>query len=122
MRLMENRLQKQMRYMEQSNSTQTSIIAEKVDALVAALFHCGISSGPTPSGMLAAAEDTRGSRAPCATPAMLHGKAQLIIWLQCLNCNLGILNIAAMVSKPQLHTTSFFHKAVVTESSYPLLK
>ena len=43
MELMENRLQKQMRCMEQSNSTQNGIIADKVDALVAALSHCGIS-------------------------------------------------------------------------------
>ena len=75
MKLMENRLQKQMRYMEQFNSTQNSIIADKVDALVAALFHCGISSGPTPSGLLAAAEVTQGSRAPCVAPAMPHEKA-----------------------------------------------
>ena len=75
MDLMENRLQKQMRYMEQSNSTQNGIIADKVDALVAALSHCGISSGPTPSGLLATAEVTQGSRAPCVAPVMPHEKA-----------------------------------------------
>ena len=80
MERMENRLEERMLRMEQSILTQFIIIADKVDAVAAALSHCGISSGPTLSGMLAAAEDTRGSRAPCATPAML----------QCLTCNLGL--------------------------------
>ena len=75
MGLMENRLEKQMRCMEQSNSTQNAIIADKVDALVAALSHCGISSGPTPSGLLAAAEVTQGSRVLCIAFAMPHEKA-----------------------------------------------
>ena len=75
MERMENRLEKRMLRMELSILTQVAIIADKVDAVVAALSHCGISSGPTSSGLLAAAEVTRGSRAPCATPAMLHEKA-----------------------------------------------
>ena len=72
---MEHRLEERMLRIEQSILTQFAIIANKVDAVVAALSHCGISSGPTPSGLLAAAEVTRGSRAPGATPAMLHEKA-----------------------------------------------
>ena len=68
-------LEKRMLRMEQSILTQIAIIADKVDALVAALSHCGISSEPTPSGLLAAAEVTQGSRAPCVAPAMPHEKA-----------------------------------------------
>ena len=75
MKLMENRLEKRMRCMEHSILKQIAIIADTVDALVAALPHCGISSGPTPSGLLAAAEVTQGSRAPCVAPAMPHEKA-----------------------------------------------
>ena len=75
MELMENCLEQRMRCMEQSISGQIAIIADKVDALVAALSHCGISSGPTLSGLLAAAEVTQGSRAPCVAPAMPHEKA-----------------------------------------------
>ena len=70
MERMENRLEERMLRMEKSILTQFVIIANKVDAVVAALSHCGISSEPTPSGLLAAAEATRGSRAACATPAM----------------------------------------------------
>ena len=75
MELMENRLEKRMRCMEQFSLTQIAIIADKVDAVVAALSHCGISSEPTFSGLLAAAEVTQGSRAPCVAPAMPHEKA-----------------------------------------------
>ena len=75
MERMENRLEKRMLRMEQSILTQFAIIADKVDAVVAALSHCGISSGPTPSGLLAAAEVTQGSREPCVAPAMPHEKA-----------------------------------------------
>ena len=75
MERMENRLEKRMLRMEQSISTQVAIIADKVDTVVAALSHCGISSGPTPSGLMAAADVTQGSQAPCVTPAMPHEKA-----------------------------------------------
>ena len=75
MELMANRLEKRMRCMERSISGQIAIIADKVDAVVAALSHCGISSGPTPSGLLAAADVTQGSQAPRVTPAMPHEKA-----------------------------------------------
>ena len=75
MELMVDRLDKRLRCMEQSIEGKIAIIADKVDALVAALSHCGISSEPTFSGLLAAAEVTQGSRAPCVAPAMPHEKA-----------------------------------------------
>ena len=72
MELMENRLEKRMRCMEQFISTQNAIIADKVDALVATLSHCGMSSGSTLSGLFAAAEVTQGSRVLCIALAMPH--------------------------------------------------
>ena len=72
---MKHRLEKRMLRMEKFILTQIAIIADKVDALVAALSHCGISSEATFSGLLAAAEVTQGSRAPCVAPAMPHEKA-----------------------------------------------
>ena len=75
MERMEERLEERMLRMEQSILTQFTIIAGKVDAVAAAVSHCGISSEPTFSGLLAAAEVTQGSRAPCVALAMPHEKA-----------------------------------------------
>ena len=75
MELMVNRLETRMRCMERSISKQIATIADKVDALVAALSHCDISSGLTPSGLLDAAEVTQKSRVPCIVLAMPHEKA-----------------------------------------------
>ena len=72
---MKKRLQKRMLRIVVSILTQFTIIADKVDAVAAALSHCGISSGPTPSGLLAAAEVTQGSRVLCIALAMPHEKA-----------------------------------------------
>ena len=75
MERMENRLEERKLRMEQCIPTQFAIIGDKVDAVVVELSHRGISSGPPSSGLLAAGEVTRGSRAPCAMPTMLHQKA-----------------------------------------------
>ena len=75
MECMEHRLEMRMLRMEKFILKQIGIIADKVEAVVTALSHCGISSEPTPSGLLAAGEVTQGSRAPCVAPAMPHEKA-----------------------------------------------
>ena len=75
MERMDHGLEKRMLRMEKSISTQIAIIADKVDAVVAALSHCGISSEPTFSGLLAATEATQSNRASCDAPAMPHQKA-----------------------------------------------
>ena len=75
MECMEHRLEMRMLRMEKFISKQISIIADKVEAVVTALSHYGISSEPTFSGLLAAAEVTQGSRVPCVAHAMPNGKA-----------------------------------------------
>ena len=75
MERMEKRLEERILFMQQSILSQFAIIADKVDAVVAAMSHCDISSRPTPSGLLAAVEVIQGSQAPCFTPATLHAKA-----------------------------------------------
>ena len=75
MECMEHRLEMRMLRMAKFISKQIGIIADKVEAVVTALSHCGISSEPTFSGLLAADEVTQGSRAPCVAPAMPHEKA-----------------------------------------------
>ena len=68
-------LEERLLSMQQCFLSKLDIISDKLDAVVAAMSHCGISSRPTPSGLLAVAEVIQGSQAPCVTPAMLHEKA-----------------------------------------------
>ena len=75
MECMEHRLEMRMLRMEKFISKQIGIIADKVEAVVTALSHCGISSESTPPGPLAAAEVTQRSRAPCIALAMPHEEA-----------------------------------------------
>ena len=61
--------------MQQCFLSKLDIISDKLDAVVAAMSHCHISNGPTPSGLLAASEDIHEHQAPCVTPAALPEKA-----------------------------------------------
>ena len=71
----EHRLEMRMLQMEKIILKQIGTIADKVEAVITALSHCGISSEPAFSGLLAAADVTQGSRAPCVAPAMPNEKA-----------------------------------------------
>ena len=75
MECMEHRLEMRMLRIEKFVLKQIGIIADKVEAVVTALSHCGISSESTPSGLLAAAEVTQRSRVPCIALARPHEKA-----------------------------------------------
>ena len=75
MECMEHRLEMRMLRMDKFFLKEIGIIADKVEAVVTALSHCGISSEPTFSGLLAATEATQRNRAPCDAPAMPHQKA-----------------------------------------------
>ena len=75
MQLMEKRLEERILFVQESILSQFVIISDKLDAVVAAMSHCDITSQPTSSGLLAAVEVIRGSQAPCVTPATLNEKA-----------------------------------------------
>ena len=68
-------LEERLLSMQQCLLSKLDIISDKLDAVVAAMSHCDITSRPTPSGLLAAVEVIQGSQAPCVTPATLHEKA-----------------------------------------------
>ena len=67
--------EKRVMRMEKCILKEISIIADKVETVVAALSHCGLSSEPTFSALLTAAEVTQGSRVRCVVHAMPNGKA-----------------------------------------------
>ena len=75
MERMGKRLEERFLSMQQCFLSQLVIISDKLDAVVAAMSHPGISNQPTPSGLLTAVEDIQKSQAPCVTPATLQAMA-----------------------------------------------
>ena len=68
MERMGKRLEERFLSMQQCFLSQLVIISDKLDAVVAAMSHPGISNQPTPSGLLTAVEDIQGNHAPRGPP------------------------------------------------------